>query len=150
MGSSSFNDIIKFAIERELEAAEFYGSMAKQAKRDASVAMFRDLEQMELGHARILENYSKETIKGFKMPEIPNLKLSDFMEAPAANEDMTYQEAFIIAMKREEAARLLYTRMADSVNDSESKNIFLRLASEESKHKLQLETMYDEEILKEN
>ena len=40
--------------------------------------------------------------------------------------------------------------MADTVFASDLKALFLRLAQEEAKHKLRLETIYDDEILSEN
>ena len=53
-------------------------------------------------------------------------------------------------MKRETNANKIYLSIANQATDETTKNIFLKLAEEEAKHKLQLETLYDEEVLKEN
>jgi rubrerythrin len=63
---------------------------------------------------------------------------------------MSIQEIIITAMKREEAARDRYGNLAMETDDIRIKNLLLRLSDEEAKHKLQLETIYDTEILYEN
>jgi rubrerythrin len=63
---------------------------------------------------------------------------------------MTYQDALILAMKKEKAAFRMYSALADKATDPDLKTLFYRLAMEESKHKLRFELEYDEYILKEN
>ena len=63
---------------------------------------------------------------------------------------MTYQDIIILAMKKEEAAKKLYTDLAKQFSESESGKLFERLATEEAEHKLKFEKIYDDEILKEN
>jgi rubrerythrin len=150
MNKETFNDIIKFAIEREIEAAKFYKDMANKTKYDSSIILFLELEKMELAHAETLRNFKNEDWSSVDLPNIPDLKISDYMETPVANEGMTYQEAIVLAMKREIAAFKLYSDMAKEFTDIEAKNLFLKLANEESRHKFQLETLYDDEILTEN
>ncbi|ROL62213.1 rubrerythrin [Bacteroidetes/Chlorobi group bacterium ChocPot_Mid] len=139
-------EVIKYAIERELEAADFYKDLQTKVKIQASKEMLKTFEKMELGHADILKNLDLNKIELYKPEKVNNLKLSDFMVEPVTHEEMTFQEILVIAMKREEAANKMYLYLADSTDDDRVKNLFLKLATEEAKHKLQLETMYDEEI----
>ena len=53
-------------------------------------------------------------------------------------------------MKREEKAQQLYSDMGTRTGDPEIKKLFAMLAQEEAKHKLRLETEYDEYVLVEN
>jgi rubrerythrin len=53
-------------------------------------------------------------------------------------------------MKRERAAFNLYSDMAEKVQDSELKTVFVGLAKEEAKHKLFFESEYDERVLRDN
>jgi rubrerythrin len=64
--------------------------------------------------------------------------------------DMDYQEALILAMKKEKSAFKLYSDLAKIVLEDNLKSLFLMLAQEEAKHKLRFELEYDREILKEN
>lgn len=63
---------------------------------------------------------------------------------------MTYQEALILAMKKEKAAFKLYHTLAAKAPNEDIKSIFLALAQEEAKHKLRFEIEYDEFVLTEN
>ena len=49
-----------------------------------------------------------------------------------------------LAMKREEKAVKLYTLLGEQTDDADAKKLFQLLVQEESKHKLGLESMYDD------
>ena len=53
-------------------------------------------------------------------------------------------------MKREELSHKLYISLAKEVDDANLVKIFKKLASEEARHKLTFEKLYDSDILKEN
>ncbi len=105
---------------------------------------------MEKGHIKILENFRSQGIEEIKVPIVDNMTLADYLVESKPTANMTYQDILIIAMKKEEKANLFYTRLANESTESENKKIFQSLAAEEAKHKFQFETIYDEEILKEN
>jgi len=64
--------------------------------------------------------------------------------------NMEYQEALVLAMKKEKTAYRLYNDLALQTDDLQIRNSLLALAQEEAKHKLHFEKIYDEEILTEN
>ncbi|MEJ5245349.1 MAG: ferritin family protein [Bacteroidota bacterium] len=142
-------DIIEFAINKEIEAIEFYQKLQNIAKHESSKAFLKELEEMEVSHKTILQNYL-DNPSGIGVIEQPtNLLISNYIDDVEAESDITFQQILIIAMKREERAMSLYQQLAAEV-EGEARNVFIRLSQEEAKHKLQLETIYDEEILKEN
>ena len=57
---------------------------------------------------------------------------------------MPYNEILLLAMKREEKALKLYNDFLKKADTDESKKLFKVLCQEEAKHKLALETMYDD------
>ncbi|MDX9697466.1 MAG: ferritin family protein, partial [Bacteroidales bacterium] len=63
---------------------------------------------------------------------------------------MSYQDALVLAMKKEKSAFKLYLELSNRAKDTQMKNLFLSLAQEESKHKLRFELEYDEFVLREN
>jgi rubrerythrin len=146
MNMDDMIEIIKFAIERELEAAEFYRNLQEKVNTQSSKEMLTTFEKMELGHADILKNLDLNKMELYKPEKVTNLKLSDYMVEPAVHGEMTFQDILVLAMKREEAANKMYIDLANNSADDSMKNLFLKLATEEAKHKLQLETIYDEEI----
>jgi rubrerythrin len=61
---------------------------------------------------------------------------------------MTYAELLRLAMKREEKALQLYNDLASKLEKSELVKVFKMLSQEEAKHKLKLETIYDDYMAK--
>jgi rubrerythrin len=144
------NEVIDFAIEREKESALFYRHLQVRVKNESSKKMLNEFEQMEWRHAEILQELDLTGIDDYKYEKIADLKISDYMVDREANDEMSFQEVLVIAMKREEAARRFYLELAESTDKAVLRNTFLRLSEEEAKHKLEIETIYDNEILQEN
>ena len=70
-------------------------------------------------------------------------------DAQASAPALDYQQALIVAMKKEKAAFKLYSALAEQTTDAAFRELFLALAQEEAKHKLRFEVEYDEEFLSE-
>jgi rubrerythrin len=77
-----------------------------------------------------------------------DLRISDYVVASAPGPDISYQDALILAMKKEKAAFRLYNDLAGLADDEGLRDLFLALAQEEAKHKLRFEVEYDERFLK--
>ncbi len=151
MLDEKFVELITYAIKRENAAAKFYGRMQNMTKSNASKELLVELENMELAHAKVLSEFTRDdSTSEFVAPTITNMKISDYMTVPPPSDEMTFQEVLVLAMKREDASNKLYLALAAEADNEKTKNLFLRLALEEAKHKNQLETIYDEEILLEN
>lgn len=143
-------EILNYAIEKEFEAAKFYNNLQEIVKHNSSKIFLKELEEMELKHAEILKEYLDNKTEISVIAEQENLKISDSFDNVDINDNLSFQQIIIVAMKREENAMNLYKSLADQIEDSNAKNIFLRLSQEEAKHKYSLEKMYDDEILVEN
>ena len=61
---------------------------------------------------------------------------------------MAYNELLMLAMKREEAALKLYNQLLSKADNDDAKKLFKMLCQEEAKHKLALETLYDDYMAK--
>lgn len=145
-----FEEIIKFAIDREQEAVEFYQDLQKKVKFQSQKEMLIELEKMEEGHKTMLKNLLKKDFDDIKLKEVKDLKISDYLVEKDPTEDMDYQDILIVAMKREEFSTKLYKDLATKIQDEHTEKLFLRLSQEEAAHKLMFEKLYDEQILKEN
>ena len=83
--------------------------------------------------------------------KVQDLQIGDYLvEVNTNRDDLSYQEALIIAMKEEKAAFKLYSDLAARTDDASAKEVFLMLAQEEARHKLRFEIEYDDYILTEN
>jgi len=63
---------------------------------------------------------------------------------------MSYQDALLVAIDREVAAIGLYAHLTSICIEEALCSIFDALAEEEKKHKLRLETIYDDTFMKED
>jgi rubrerythrin len=150
MDEAKFDEIINFAVDREKEAVTFYRELQAMAQFEHQKEVFKEFESMERGHIAILEGIRSRGTGGIVVANVPDLKIADYLVEPKASAEMTYQDILITAMKKEERANALYSDLAADAGDGETKTIFEKLASEEAKHKLHFETLYDDEILKED
>jgi len=150
MENKAFEEIILFAIRKEVEASTLYGTYSNLAKSQNVKKMFRDLKDEELKHKKILEGLKKEDLTHYQLKEIPDLKISNYTLEEDYSPDMNYQETLLLAIKREEKSVKLYQDLSKRAAEPELKKMFQVLAQEESKHKLNLETEYDKNILTED
>ena len=146
MNFGSIDEILKFAIDKENEAVAFYQSQAAKATKPSLKEIFESFAKEEEKHAALLSDISgnKEKIESYEFKKIPDLKISDYMVEQDYEEGMPMPEILKVAMKREEKAVKLYQTLADQTDNADAKKVFLMLVQEESKHKLGLESMYDD------
>jgi len=152
MSKEKFNEIIDFAIEREKDAVIFYNELQKDSSFAPNKEYYAKLETMEQGHVNALEEIKNDIRQreNLIIPEVENLHISDYLVEPSSEGKLSYQDIIILAMKREEKAYDLYTKLAEESKDDHIKKLFLKLAGEEAKHKNHFEKIYDKEVLLEN
>jgi rubrerythrin len=146
----SINDILDFAIENEQTAVDFYNQLAGNTKNEEMKAVFMQFAKEEMGHKSRLTKIKEEGSFNIRTQEVLDLKMSDYLVDVEPRADLSYEEALVLAMKREKSAFKLYTRLAEKAPDENLKKIFASLAIEESKHKLRFELEYDEYVMREN
>lgn len=152
MDKNEFNDILNFAVEREEEAIRFYRELQSMVQFSEKKELLQEFEAIERSHIVVLENIRNRTVVELNSApvEIENLAISDYLVEVPPTPEMSFQDILITAMKREEKAAKLYARLAEGANDEGIRALFQKLVSEESKHKLYFEKLYDEFVLTEN
>jgi rubrerythrin len=144
MALDTFDEIIQFAIEKEIEAQDFYKKASEEESLSGSRQMLLDFANEEKKHQEMLENLDKQTVMETKIEPIPDLKRSDYMKKMDYTPGMGYRDILITGMKREEEAVNLYENLKARTENDEIKQVFQLLVQEESKHKLALEKLYDD------
>ena len=147
---NTVDEILDYAIDQEQQAADFYASLAVRAEKAGMKKVLLDFAAEEQRHKALLEEVKTGERELSPEQEVLDLKISDYLVEVDASEDVSYQDALIIAMKRERAAYNLYSDMAETVPESHLKDVFVGLAKEEAKHKLFFESEYDERVLMDN
>jgi rubrerythrin len=147
---NTIDEILDFAIGEEQAAVDFYLQLAAQSKNKQTRKIFEEYAEEEMRHKANLLSVRESGSFAMEGHAVRDLKIAEYLVEVKPSATMSYQDALILAMKKEKAAFRMYTALADRAADPEVKKIFLRLAQEESKHKLAFEVEYDEFILKEN
>jgi len=147
---TNINDILDFAIQNEQNAVEFYNELAKTARTDDMRNTFEQFAQEEIGHKARLIKIKEEGIFNLPMAKVTDLKIADYVVIAESKAEMTYEQALVLAMKKEKAAFKLYLKLSEKAPSEALKKLFLGLAQEESRHKLRFELEYDEFVLREN
>ncbi|MGB8226616.1 MAG: ferritin family protein [Sedimentisphaerales bacterium] len=138
----SADEILDFAINREVDAYNFYVKLAAMAEKPKMVKVFSDLAVEELEHKTKLQ--AVKAGKGrIGEQEVGKLDIVDYAKDVEPNPKMSYVDLLVVGMKKEETSRRLYTDLAAIIQEQRLKDIFLKLAQEEAKHKLRFEFEYD-------
>ncbi len=148
MKLNSLDEILRFAIRKEADAAAFY-RMAADRSNPGVKKTFEELAKEEDGHKRKLEGFDLKKIDGMELKETKGMGLSEVMEDVPFSSDMSYADLLRMAIKNEEKSQQLYTSTAKMVKEPKTKKLLLALAQEESMHKEKLEKIYDKEVLQE-
>jgi rubrerythrin len=148
MQLDTLDEILKFAIRKEADAAAFY-KMAADRSNPGVKKTFQELAKMEEGHKRKLEDFDTKKIGEMELKRAKGLGIGDLLEDVPFSSDMSYADLIRMAIKQEEKSQQLYLTTEKIVAEPSLKKLLLILAQEESTHKEKLEKIYDEDVLKE-
>ena len=161
MDFENLKEVITFAIEKEVEAADFYEENSKLESMSGKKEMLLEFAAEERKHQKLLETYVNQCVadgeegfkeneciidglEGYKFKWITDIKRSNYVDEIDYKPGMAYNELLLLAMKREEHALALYNKLLDEATTDSAKTLFKMLCQEEAKHKLYLETLYDD------
>ena len=147
---SSTEEILDFAIGEEQSASDFYTRLAQQVSSPSVRNMFMEFSEEELQHKSKLENIRMGSVEYLPQDKVVNLGLEEVLVDVAPTDNMDYQDALILAMKKEKAAYMMYMRLATVASDPQLKDLLKGLASQEANHRLRFEIEYDEHVLTED
>jgi rubrerythrin len=144
---SSVDEVLDFAIQREQESVEFYTDLAGRVSRPQMKEVFLQFADEERNHKAKLQTVKQGKTLIPAEGNVTDLKIADYVVEVEVKEQMDYQEALIVAMKKEKAAYKLYSKLAALAEDEGLQQTFRALAQEEAKHKLRFEVEYDDNVL---
>ena len=148
MDFTALDDILDFAISKEVEAEQFYLSLCEEEALSGNRALFQDFAKEERKHADLLASLKAggvaEGIDDYEFKWIKDIKRSDLVVDITYEKGMNYRDILMLAIKREEKALKLYNDLLDHAETDSPKKVFKILCQEEAKHKLALESMYDD------
>jgi len=139
---------IRGAMEAEKNAYQAYARAAKMTKNPRGKEMFQQLSEFEVNHYTKLKDllkslqekgewilYAGTSLKKKKIP----LKVAT---PPKGQEQLTDMDALKIGIREEKKAEATYRSMAELAKDPRGKDMYKRLAEEESLHEKILNDQY--------
>ena len=146
----TISDILKFAIQREEEAAKAYADLAGTTTDPGLKVLLLDLQADEVNHRKLLREltYADDFPQG--EGAVLDLKISDYLVDEPIGADSRMQDVLIFAAKKEARAAELYERLQSLSSHPKHKRLFQFLVQQEKTHKLKLEQTYEKEVLQEN
>jgi len=139
---SSVDEILEFAIAREIEANQLYLYMAAHLTNPEIQLVCEDFAKEELEHRAKLELMKADEA-------IAYFDISNYTTKPGrADMDMDYEDMLLFAIKKEDKSINLYRDLAKIIQDVNSRKVLLSLVQEETEHKQRFEIEYNK-ILKE-
>ena len=138
----SIDEVLDFAIKREIEAQDFYMKLADFVENPKMAKVLSDLASEELEHKAKLEAVKAGEIS-IDGEVVGNLGITSHVKDVEPYAKMSYVDLLVVGMKKEETSRKLYADLATIAQKHELKDIFLKLAQEEAEHKLRFEIEYD-------
>ena len=146
----SVEEILEFAVGMEEASWKFYTDWAEKADSEAISEVFAEFAAEELKHKKLIEDVRAGDKKLEARHDVSDLKLADHYVKPEPSAAMSYQEALLVAIEREVAAITMYSHLNSVCVEESLCSVFDALADEEKKHKLKLETIYDDNFMRED
>ena len=141
-----FAELLDTAIYKEIASQAFYAAGQNQTQDPGAKALMTELAEEELRHSQWLKELKERGLKRshWRKDKIPNLMISEFLVGGATLEGAGLQDVLVFAMKREQESVEFYSKMMGAIRDRPAKRLCERLVHQELKHKLRLETLYDD------
>ncbi len=131
-------NVLEIAVEKEIEAYRFYCAAAELISDKTGRDIFQQMANDEIKHRQRLELEIMKLGKTLKKQEDITI---DVEVEPGFN--LSYKEALIIGIQKEDASFQLYIQAMISTVDLELREVFMRLAEEEVKHKVKFEVEHN-------
>ncbi len=135
-------DIIEYAIEQEAKANSFYKHLAQDVEKAELKRALENLAVDEFQHKLRLEGVRDGQVELIE-EEIGSLHIAESIDDVKPRRNMSFKELLAFAIKQESAAQKLYMKLAQITKRPKVKEMFVLLAQEEARHKLNLEIEYD-------
>jgi rubrerythrin len=147
-GKTTLREVLEVATGFEASARDFYTALIPRVSKNIRY-LVEELAAEEQGHFDLFSALAAradlaEQIKAEIERPASDSQFSDCLHLPDLGENPDDQTVLQYAMGREHAAMTHYRELANTTPDGAIRDLFTFLASEETKHKLELEKLYYE------
>ena len=136
--------VIDMAIEREVEAYNFYQNLSKKVEDPTAKESLQFLSNEEKKHREFLEKYRQGGLgsEGLRMTEVVDYRIAEYLDKPDIKKNMESKDVYLVAAHRELNSYNFYQSLANMHPDGNARAVLMRMANEEKKHKEKVEYLY--------
>ena len=144
MEDITISDVIDKAIQREEEAYAFYMDLFAQIEDQSAKDTLEWVAAEEKKHKQFLIDYrdGKFGSKALRKTDVVDYHIAEHQNEPEIAKDMRREDVFLIASHREKKSHQFYMGLAGMHPTGEVRDMLVRMANEELKHKEKMEYLY--------
>ena len=147
-GNTSLREVLDVATGFEVAARQFYTDLTPKVSKRIRY-LVEELADEEKRHVELFTELARrpdvaDVVKTEITRTAVDSRFSDCLHVPDLGDHPDDQTVLQYAMGREHAAMLHYSELAEATPPGSVRDLFIFLASEETKHKLELEKIYYE------
>lgn len=138
------SEIIDLAIQREEEAYDFYMNIHNKLEDPSIKDTVKFIAKEEKKHKAFLVNYRNGDYgpDALRMTDVVEYKIAEYLEEPEITKETKREDVYLIASHRESRSHQFYTKLAKMHDQGDLKDMLLKMANEELKHKEKMEYLY--------
>ena len=138
------SDILEIAITREEEAYDFYMDIHAKIDDPSVKETLEFIAGEEKKHKAFLVKYRDGNFgaDSLRLSDVVDYKIAEYLEEPDVDANMKPEDVYLVASHREHRSYQFYTELANLHTDGEPREMLLKMANEELKHKEKMEYLY--------
>jgi rubrerythrin len=143
-GDKTLELLLGVAISKEEEAYDFYMDLYNKMTDAQIKDTLKFLAGEELKHKEFLQSYKsgKFGSAALGMSTVIDYKIAEHLEMPDIKKDMQSKDVYLVAAHKELNSYNFYKSLSDAQPAGEVKDVLLKMANEEMKHKEKVEYLY--------
>lgn len=140
----TLESLIDLAISKEEEACNFYTGLVAKVSEESTKDTLKFLANEEKKHKEFLVNYRNGKIKSssLRMTDTVDYKIAEHLEKPDVEKNIDSKDVYLVAAHKELNSYNFYKSLSDAQPAGEVKDMLLKMANEEMKHKEKVEYLY--------
>jgi rubrerythrin len=144
MEDLKLSEVLDTAIQREEEAYLFYMGILNEIEDKSAQETIEWVANEEKKHKDFLVNYreGRYGTDSLRMSEVIHYRIAEHREEPEIAKDMRREDVFLVASHREAKSHQFYSELAGMHPEGDTKDMLLKIANEELKHKEKMEYLY--------
>ncbi len=148
MSNSDLLAVLNLAIKKEEEAYAFYTDLVSMVQAKDAQETLKFLAKEEAKHKEFLVAYrdNQQVPAGLRLDAAVDYGVAQHLEAPDPSTQMDSKDIFLLAAHREMHAYDFYKALSEIHPDGATKEMLLKMANEELKHKEKVEYLYSNTV----